>query len=292
MENRNVQFGFFLTPSAANVSELVQQAQWCDRLGLDLIGIQDHPYQYRFLDAWTLISYLVAKTERVRFFPDVSNLPLRQPAVLAKSAASLDVLSGGRVELGLGAGSFWQAINAMGGPNREPAEAIAALEDAIHIIRLVWSGQRGARYTGQHYQLRGANTGPVPAHAMQIWVGAVKPRMLALTGRLADGWVPSSSYVPPEALPEMNQRLDAAAVSAGRDPGQIRRIYNVMGRITSGERGGFLEGPASYWAETLVQLVEEGGMDTFIFAPAEPSEDQIHRFAEDVAPQVRAVFET
>lgn len=291
MEDRNVQFGFFLTPTAENHQELVQQARLCEALGLDLIGIQDHPYQYRFLDTWTLISYLAAQTERVRFFPDVANLPLRLPAVLAKSAASLDVLSGGRVELGLGAGAFWPAVAAMGGPRREPGEAVDALEEAIQVIRLVWSGQRGARFEGQFYPLRGANTGPVPAHAMQIWVGAVQPRMLALTGRLADGWVPSSSYVPPEALHEKNQRIDEAAAEAGRDPQSIRRIYNLMGRITSGERGGYLEGPAAYWVDELARLVEEDGMDSFIFGPTEPGEDQIRLFAEAVVPQVRAAFE-
>ena len=75
-----------------------------DRAGLDLVGIQDHPYQRRFLDTWTLISTLVPVTEHIRLFPDVANLPLRPPAMLAKAAASLDVLSAGRVEMGLGRG--------------------------------------------------------------------------------------------------------------------------------------------------------------------------------------------
>ncbi|HZB78639.1 MAG TPA: LLM class flavin-dependent oxidoreductase, partial [Actinomycetota bacterium] len=66
-----------------------------DEAGLDLIGIQDHPYQWRFHDTWTLIAYLAGRTSRVRFFPDVIDLPLRPPAILAKSAASLDVLTGG-----------------------------------------------------------------------------------------------------------------------------------------------------------------------------------------------------
>src|SRR6266511_2780155 len=87
-----------------------------DRSRLDLVGIQDHPYQRRFLDTLALIETLLAETRRVRVFPDVANLPLRPPATLAKEAASLDVLSGGRFELGLGAGAFWDAIEAMGGP--------------------------------------------------------------------------------------------------------------------------------------------------------------------------------
>lgn len=287
MAGRRLQFGYFLTPTAADAPDLVRQAQLCDREGLDLIGIQDHPYQYRFLDAWTLISYLAAKTERVRFFPDVANLPLRLPSVLALSAASLDVLTGGRVELGIGAGSFWKAIAALGGPEREPGEAVEALEEAIQIIRLMWSGERGVRFSGRHYALRGAIPGPVPAHPVQIWVGGTKPRMLSLIGRLADGWVPSSSYLPPDRLPESHRRIDRAAVEAGRDPAAIRRIYNLMGRITAGERGEYLVGPPSYWAEEIQRLADERGMDTFIFAPAEPGLEQLRRFAAEVVPQIR-----
>lgn len=286
MAGRKLQFGFFLTPTADNYPELERQAQLAESLGLDLIGIQDHPYQRRFLDTWTLISALAVKTERIRFFPDVANLPLRQPAVLAQSAATLDIITGGRVELGIGAGAFWQAIAAMGGPQRSPKEAFAALEEAIQVIRLMWSGERGIRFEGQFYSLRGAHSGPIPVHPMNIWVGAVGPRMLALIGRLADGWIPSSSYVPPDKLLESNSRIDQAAREAGRDPAKIRRIYNIMGSITDGERADFLNGPAEYWADELSRLADECGMDTFIFAPQDPSEEQLRRFAEQVIPRV------
>lgn len=82
-----------------------------------------------------LIADLAARTERVRFFPDVANLPMRGPTMIAKAAASLDVVSGGRFELGLGAGGFWDAVAGMGGPHRSPAEAADALEEALPIIR-------------------------------------------------------------------------------------------------------------------------------------------------------------
>ena len=116
---------------------------------------------------------------------------MRPPATLAKAAASLDVLTGGRFELGLGAGAFWEAIEAMGGLRRTPAEARLATEEAIDVIRLIWSGERGRRYEGKFYRLAGVNTGPRPAHPIGIWVGAYGPRMLELIGRKADGWVPS-----------------------------------------------------------------------------------------------------
>ena len=97
------------------MDSLRSRARRADELGLDLIGIQDHPYQRRYLETWALIADLIARTERIRFFPDVANLPLRWPAMIAKQAATLDVRSGGRFELGLGSGAFWDAIGAMGG---------------------------------------------------------------------------------------------------------------------------------------------------------------------------------
>src|ERR687893_2476442 len=120
MPAADVLFGIFPTPSAAERDDVVEQVLAAERAGLDLVGIQDHPYQRRFLDTFSLIADLAARTERVRFFPDVANLPLRHPSVMAKAAASIDRMSGGRFELGLGAGGFWDSIAAMGGPRRRP----------------------------------------------------------------------------------------------------------------------------------------------------------------------------
>jgi len=282
-----LQFGYFLTPDASNYPELLRIARLVDSLGLDLIGIQDHPYQRRFLDTWTLLTAIAAQTEHVRVFPDVANLPLRHPAVLAKAAATLDLISNGRCELGLGAGAFWEAIGALGGPVRAPKEATIALEDAIQVIRLLWSDQRSVRYDGRYYRLHGAHPGPAPAHPMSIWIGATGPRMLALIGRLADGWIPSSFYVAPEQLPAMHQRIDNAAAAAGRSPATIRRLYNVGGQITAGPSGGFLDGPVSQWVDTLTRLTIEFGMDSYIFAGGGDLDVQLRRFALEVAPQVR-----
>lgn len=105
---------------------------------------RDHPYQPALLDTWTLLSYVAARTETIHIAPNVIDLPLRPPAVLARSVASLDRLSGGRIELGLGTGGFWDAIAAIGGRRLSPAEAVRALEEAIAIIRGIWeTGERG-----------------------------------------------------------------------------------------------------------------------------------------------------
>jgi alkanesulfonate monooxygenase SsuD/methylene tetrahydromethanopterin reductase-like flavin-dependent oxidoreductase (luciferase family) len=221
--------GVFVVPSAEDPQLTVDQVVEADRAGLDFVGIQDHPYQRRFLDTWTLLSYVGARTERITLLPDVINLPLRQPAVLAKAAASLDVLTAGRVELGLGAGAFWDAIEAMGGPRRAPGEAVSALEEAMKIMRAFLDTERSVTFEGEHYQAKGAKPGPAPAHRIGLWLGAYGPRMLRLTGRLGDGWLPSLGNLPEEDIARRHGIIDEAATRAGRDPADIVRAINVSG---------------------------------------------------------------
>src|SRR3954447_24345468 len=280
---RDLSFGCFLVPNAAD--PLLDTAREVEARGLDLIGVQDHPYQRRYVDTWVLMSMIAAATSRVGIFPDVANLPLRPPAVMAKAAASIDVLSGGRFEHALGAGGFWDAIEAYGGARRAPRQALAALEEAIMVTRLVWSGDRNLRFNGEHYRLAGAHSGPVPPHPIGIWLGVYGPRALRLTGRLADGWVPSLrgeiSF-----LSEGAARIDDAAASADRDPADIRRVLNLNGQITDGSRLGLLRGPVDQWVDELTDLAVGYGFDTFLFWGE--GDDQLPRFAEEVVPAVRA----
>jgi alkanesulfonate monooxygenase SsuD/methylene tetrahydromethanopterin reductase-like flavin-dependent oxidoreductase (luciferase family) len=285
---RPLEFGLSIVPASADLSLARALARRGDELGLDLVGIQDHPYQWRFLDTWSLLADLLALTERIRFFPDVANLPLRGPAMTAKQAASLDMLSGGRFELGLGAGAFWEAIGAMGGPVRSAREALESLEEAIWIIRAFWSGERTIAFEGEHYSIRGLHPGPAPVHPIGIWLGVGKPRALALTGRLADGWVPSLSWATPELVPDMHERIDDAAAAAGRDPSEIRRVYNIGGTIADGPTRGLLSGSPEHWVETLTSFAHDLGFDTFVFWPGDEPLVQIERFAEEVVPVLRA----
>ena len=285
---RPLEFGISIVPASADAELARSLARRADELGLDLVGIQDHPYQVRFLDTWALLADLLARTERIRVFPDVANLPLRGPAMIAKQAASLDVLSGGRFELGLGAGAFWEAIKAMGGPVRSGREALESLEEAIRIIRAFWSGERTIAFDGRYYSVRGLHPGPAPAHPIGIWLGVGKPRALALTGRLADGWVPSLSWATPELVPAMMRRIDEGAAAAGRDPSEIRRVYNVGGTLADGPTDGLLKGPPRHWIETLTGFAVELGFDTFVFWPDEEPLAQLERFAQEVAPALRA----
>lgn len=284
----DLQFGVFLTPDAAQADRLLELAGLAEVLGLDLLTVQDHPYQPRFLDTWTLLSAIAARTSSIRVAPNVANLPMRQPVVLARSVASLDILSGGRVELGLGAGAFWDAIAAIGGPRLSPGESVDALGEAIEVIRAVWqAGEEPIRHQGPHYRILGARPGPAPRHAVEIWLGAYKPRMLALTGARADGWLPSMPYAEPGELPAMSAAIDRAAVAAGRNPVEIRRLYNINGSFE--EAGGFLRGTPEEWVEQLAGLTAESGISTFLLACEE--EETLRRFATAVVPGVRGLVE-
>ncbi|MDQ4018300.1 MAG: LLM class flavin-dependent oxidoreductase, partial [Actinomycetota bacterium] len=123
---------------------------------------------------------------------------------------------------------------------------------------------------------------------IEIWLGVGKPRALALTGRLADGWVPSLFWATPELVPEMQRRIDAGAEAMGRDPSKVRRVYNVGGSITDGARNGLLKGPPEHWIETLTEFARNLGFDTFVFWPDEEPLKQLERFAEEVVPELRA----
>ena len=280
----DLSFGIFVTPKADTAGHVLRLARRAEAAGLDWVSVQDHPYQPAFLDAWTLLTAIAATTERVSVFPNVANLPLRPPAVLARAVASLDILSAGRAELGIGTGAFWEAIAAMGGPRRSPRESVQALREAIAVIRALWTPGRGARLAGEHYSLAGAKPGPFPVHDVGIWVGGYKERMLRLTGELADGWLPSSPYAPPERLAAMNAVIDAAAAEAGRPPAAVRRIYNIAGSFGGGG-GAFLQGPPKVWAEQLAGLALDEGMSGFVLMVDDAA--TLERFAAEVAPAVR-----
>ncbi|TRW47261.1 LLM class flavin-dependent oxidoreductase [Georgenia yuyongxinii] len=285
-------FGSFITPTNAAPDRVVALAQASEAAGLDLATFQDHPYQAGFLDTWTLLSYVAASTERIHLSANVLNLPLRPPAVLARAAASLDLLSGGRLELGLGAGGFWDAIEAMGGRRLTPGQGVEALEEAIDIIRGTWDADDRSyfRVDGTYYRVDGAKRGPAPAHDIAIWLGALKPRMLRLTGRKADGWLPSLAYLKSlDALADGNAVIDAAATRAGRDPRAVRRLLNIGGRFTAQPGDRLLTGPPGQWAEQLAVLTLEYGVSAFILMGDDAATLAV--FGREVAPAVRELVD-
>ncbi|MFC8625491.1 LLM class flavin-dependent oxidoreductase [Streptomyces anulatus] len=286
-------FGINIDPSATGSAAALRLARLADESGLDFAGVQDHLYHPEFLDAWTLISTLTASTGRLTLLPNVANTVLRLPAPLIKAANTLSHLSGGRVALGVGAGASAPAIAAYGGPQYTPGQAVGAFEEALHVMRAMSDPARNdVHFTGEHHHLRGARPGPFPAQPVPLMVGAYGPRMLRITGRLGDGWLPSNGYAPPDRIPGMQRVIDDAATAAGRDPRTIQRIYNVMGTITGegtpASDGNGIVGPPGFWADTLLRYREELGFDSFLFWPVNAdSETQAALFAEQVVPQLR-----
>ncbi len=167
-----------------------------------------------------------------------------------------------------------------------PAQAVQALGEAIDVIRAIWAGDErgGVRVDGEFHRVVGAKRGPKPAHDIEIWLGAYKPRMLALTGRVADGWLPSLTYLPADGLAAANSVIDEAAADAGRSPTSIRRLLNISG--TFGHQGSrLLDGPPAVWAEQLADLALGNGFSVFILGTDDT--EVIRRFAAEVAPAVR-----
>ena len=281
-----ITFGLSLIPSVELLDETKQLARAANAAGLEYLAIQDHAYNTEFLDVWTLISYLAAETDRISFFPDVADLQLRPPAMLAKAAASLSVLTGGRIVLGVGGGASAGGIAAMGGNWRTKPEMIAFTDEALQIMRSALAGGP-VEFRGDQLMV-GYEAGPLPPAPVPLWLGSQGPRMLDLTGRKSDGWVtPLSTYTPPSAVPAMQQRIDEAARAAGRDPAAVRRIYNVVGSIGEGRRGPGLTGDVELWVDTLTGWAVDLGLDTFILWPMTAPLAQLEVLATQVVPGVR-----
>jgi alkanesulfonate monooxygenase SsuD/methylene tetrahydromethanopterin reductase-like flavin-dependent oxidoreductase (luciferase family) len=269
-----LRFATFISPTNSPAHRPVELAQLSERLGFDFVTFQDHPYKSSFLDTWTLLSWVAARTERIGVSGNVLNLPLRQPpAVLARAAASLDLLSGGRMSLGIGAGIYWDAVQAIGGRRLTPLQGVAALGEAIDVIRGVWDadGPGTLHADGEFYKVDGAERGPAPAHEIPIWLGAYKPKMQDLVGRKADGWLPSLPFMEPGGLPKGNAIIDDAARSAGRDPREITRLLNIF--------------PDQQEPDALAQMTLEDGVSIFILVSDDP--DVLERFAAQTIPAVR-----
>ena len=279
---RRLRFGYLLTPRAD--APLLDIARRADRYGLDLLGIPDRPHDGGHADAHGLMAAVLGATGRIRVFPAVSCLPLRPPAMLAKAMATLDLVSGGRVELGLGAGASPDGIRSYGGPALTTTDARTALEEAVRLIRALWDGGE-VRFHGRHHHVDGARPGPAPAHRIGIWLGVTGPRALALTGRIADGWIASSDRVPPGRLPTARRLIDKAAEDAGRDPGDIRRVYLLNGTFAAGRTGGFLHGDSRQWVDEIAELALGHGVDSFLY---DGDPDYLETYALEVVPAVRA----
>jgi alkanesulfonate monooxygenase SsuD/methylene tetrahydromethanopterin reductase-like flavin-dependent oxidoreductase (luciferase family) len=287
----NLLFGLSVDPRAERMATAFQLASLADEHGLDFVSVMDHPEQPRFLESWTLLVALAMRTRRVAVMPNVATIPLRPPAMLAKAASSLALLTQGRVLLGIGAGDP-KVVRPYGGPIRGPGEAVDAVAEAVEVIRAVWDGQRErVSVQGRHYRLADARPGPRPPAPIPLWIGSFGPRLLRLTGRVADGWAPTNRYADPDQIDRIRHHVDRGAEQAGRDPASIRRNYNVMGAIdpqAATQDGELLVGGVDVWVEALGRYQRELGFDSFVFWPVRGDElAQSRLFATEVVPQLR-----
>ena len=231
---------FGLAAPTGDPQAAVELARLAEELGLDVVAVRDEPDGP---DAWTLLSWIAGETNGVRLALDGLDLVRRPASVAARAAASLDLLSGGRVEVGL---------------------APDGADEAIDILRALWaSDPTPVTYAGTHQRLAGATRGPAPAHDIPIWVGGAAPD---LAGRAADGWSVALDRVDADARRAGLAAVDAAARAAGRDPREIRRVAT-------------LSGPAD--ADELERLARDEGFATFLLAAADA--DALRAFADVAA---------
>jgi alkanesulfonate monooxygenase SsuD/methylene tetrahydromethanopterin reductase-like flavin-dependent oxidoreductase (luciferase family) len=284
-------FGVTIIPSASPRSDPVGEAVLAEELGFDLVSVWDHPHgENPSFESWTLMTWMAARTSTIAVASNVLGLPFRLPALTAKMAESLDRLSGGRLILGLGAGGVDVEFAGYGAPIRSPSEKVEALAEALEIIRGTWR-EPSFTYDGTYYRNDGALLEPKPERRIPIWLGTYGPNALALTGRLADGWIPSMPYAPPPVALEKRRIVLRALVEADRDPAVFDWAYNVSARLGAGptqDPDRQIAGEPDEVTERVIELLEMG-FTTLNFWLGGRREDQMTRLALDVLPEVRAL---
>jgi alkanesulfonate monooxygenase SsuD/methylene tetrahydromethanopterin reductase-like flavin-dependent oxidoreductase (luciferase family) len=277
--------GIGISTSAATGADPIADALAAEALGFDFVSASDHPVgPHPTYETPTLLTWIAARTTRIGIASRVLGVPFRRPAMLAKAAESLHRLSGNRLILGLGAGHSDDEIRALGGPVPSPREKVDGLADAIEIMRAAWT-QPNASHDGRVYSADGLQLEPKPDRPIPIWLGTYGPRALAVTGRLADGWIPSWDSANPARVPELLDRIRTASVAAGRAPDAVRAIYNVPLDLdpTARSSADTVAGSASDIVEQLQALTELG----FTGFNLMPSGDQVRAIADSVLPALR-----
>jgi alkanesulfonate monooxygenase SsuD/methylene tetrahydromethanopterin reductase-like flavin-dependent oxidoreductase (luciferase family) len=245
-------------------------ARRAEALGFGFVSLSDHPGgQDPSYETWTLLTWIAAATSTIGIATKVLCLPFRPPALTAKMAETLHRLSGGRLILGLGGGFSDEEMAAFGLGQRSPREKVDGLEEAIHIMRGLWS-QPSFTYKGRIYQTDSADIEPKPATPIPIWLGTFGDRALALTGRLADGWIPSYGYAPPERAVVLRDKMLRAAADAGRDPAEITCAYHVQFHVGEPQDDpSIISGPPAQVADRLRSLTDLG-FTTLNLSPVGP----------------------
>jgi alkanesulfonate monooxygenase SsuD/methylene tetrahydromethanopterin reductase-like flavin-dependent oxidoreductase (luciferase family) len=290
MHMRGILIGLNVSTAATPDADPVAAARRAEELGFDFVSASDHLHgRQPTYEPWTMLSWIAAATARVQVATRVLAVPYRPPAVLAKMAETFDRLSGGRLILGLGGGAVDEEFRAFGLPVRSPRDKVDGLEEAIRVARGMWS-RPGFTFEGRLYRTDGADLEPKPDRRIPIWLGTYGDRALALTGRLADGWIPSLGYAPPERVVAMRDRVLTAARAAGRDPEEITCAYNLGVRVDerAEARPSVVAGAPDAVTDRLLGLLELGFGALSLIPTGPGGPEQAERLAREVVPALRA----
>jgi alkanesulfonate monooxygenase SsuD/methylene tetrahydromethanopterin reductase-like flavin-dependent oxidoreductase (luciferase family) len=269
--NRELRFGIITVQNLPWKKE-VERWQLIEALGFDSVWVADHfvdPYQpnSHWFEGWTLLAALTTQTNRIRIGTLVSSIPLRNPAMLARQALTVDHISNGRLELGLGTGVPWDPVHSMIGiENWPPRQRVARFREVIEIVDRCLRN-RVTTYKGQYYQLKDAAMAPPPIQQPRppITIGATGQLMLKLVARYADTWnsVPGEWHTSPDKMLEQtrqrNKLLDDYCEEIGRDPNTLRRSLLVFGS----EAETVFNSVDAF--ETIVRRYRTVGITEFIF---------------------------
>jgi probable F420-dependent oxidoreductase len=288
----DLMFGTTVIPTVGGRTDPVEDALHAEELGFNLVTCWDHLHgDTPSYETWTLLTWIASRTERIRIGTNVLGLPYRHPTVIAKMAESLHRLSGGRFILGLGAGGSNDEFRAWGLDARTPSEKVEATEEALELIRAMWA-EPEVTYEGFHFRTDRAKLEPKPDPPIPLWVGAYGTRMLGLVGKLADGWMPSMTYAPPDRAEERGKLIRRAAEEAGRDPNNITFAYNIVVLVQDGAQdpsGRVIAGSSDEVARRLAEIAKRG----FTCLNLWPRGDRVggrERLAKEVIPTVRDIL--
>ena len=292
-----VWFGVFLPQLRMSFDTILERTLAAEAAGFDSVWLMDHlaapaAPEWDTLEGWTLAAGLATRTSRIRLGHLVTCDPFRHPAVLAKMAATLDVLSDGRLELGLGWGSVDAELRTFGIEAGAAPERAARLRETLEILPRMFTGEP-FDYTGAHYELAGAVGRPVPVQKrVPVHIGGAGPKLtMPLVREFADWWN-CPSYAA-DRLAEMLPQAGTARVSVqhpvGLAAGDADRdeIASIVAR-RFGSWGGVVTGPPSQVADALVADVELGARGFVLQFHDFGATDTLERFMSDVAPAVRA----
>jgi len=314
---RKILFGANIPQAGTDYEVMKRVVVECEKYGFDFMWISDHLQDFSltksYFECWTTLSALVASTTRIRFCTILLNNLFRSPSLLAKMGATLDVISNGRLEFGIGAGWYEEECQSNGIQFPAPPERIQRLKEAIEIIKELWTKDK-VSFNGRYYTLKDAVSYPKPIQKPHppIWTGIMygKRRMLKLIAKYADTWTISSLYLPtPDEYRQLREALDARCHEIGRDPNQLRGALGIGCVIAEDEktlrekvrkfkpttisvrnysaRQMRLEGTPEQLIEKL-RLYADQGVTTFVMNfPDISTFEPIRLFSEKVMPAIR-----